>query len=203
MNVLAVLDNYDSFTYNLVQTFGDFGEPLQVYRNDECEAIDFLASKPDGVIISPGPCSPKEAGISLEVILQLKARAEEGEIIPILGVCLGHQALAQAFGSFVVRASEIVHGKQSLIFHENDGLFSGLKQGFLAGRYHSLVVDPHHLNPAFKVTAWTRNGLIMGIQHQAFPFYGVQFHPESILTPDGRKILNSFLDDVRQRKAAR
>lgn len=203
MIVLAVVDNYDSFTYNLVQTFGDFGEPLQVYQNDECEAVEFLASKPDGVIISPGPCTPKEAGISLEVIRQLEARAEEGEIIPILGVCLGHQALAQAFGSVVVRAPEIIHGKQSLIFHEDEDLFSGLKQGFPAGRYHSLVVDPHYLNPAFKVTAWTDNGLIMGIQHQVFPFYGVQFHPESILTPDGREILSSFLGIVKQRKVVR
>lgn len=200
MNVLAVLDNYDSFTYNLVQAFGDLGEPIQVYRNDECEAEDFLASRPDGIIISPGPCTPKEAGISLEVIYQLKLRAQKGDYTPILGVCLGHQALAHAFGSVVTRAPEIVHGKQSLIFHDGSELFSELEQGFPAGRYHSLVVDPHHLNSAFKVTAWTDNGLIMGIQHQTYPFYGVQFHPESILTPNGQEILQAFLRIVKQVK---
>ncbi|AHF07956.1 anthranilate synthase component II [Desulfitobacterium metallireducens] len=195
--MLAVLDNYDSFTYNLVQAFGDLGEPLQVYRNDECRASDFLASNPDGVIISPGPCTPNEAGISLDVIRQLKAQAERGTMIPILGVCLGHQALAQIFGSAITQAPEIVHGKQSLIFHNGGGLFSGLEQGFPAGRYHSLIVDSQHLSADCKITAWTKTGLIMGIQHKAYPFYGVQFHPESILTPEGAKILQAFLHIVR------
>jgi len=197
--VLAVLDNYDSFTYNLVQIFGDLGEPLRVYRNDDCDAAEFLNSKPDGVIISPGPCTPSEAGISLEVVRQLAARADKGERIPILGVCLGHQALAYAYGSPITRAPEIVHGKQSLIFHDENVLFAGLEQGFPAGRYHSLVVDPLHLNPVLSVTAWTDNGLIMGIKHQTYPFYGLQFHPESILTPGGRKILGAFLNIVNRK----
>lgn len=200
--MLAVLDNYDSFTYNLVQAFGDLGEPLKVYRNDECPASEFLAAKPDGIIISPGPCTPNEAGISLDLIHQLGARAEHGEFIPTLGVCLGHQALAQAFGSVVTRSPEIVHGKQSLIFHDGQGLFSEVEQGFPAGRYHSLVVDKQQLNPAFKITAWTEEGLIMGIQHQYYPFYGLQFHPESILTPAGKKILSSFLEITRQNKSS-
>lgn len=196
--MLAVLDNYDSFTYNLVQAFGDLGEPLKVYRNDECQASEFLAARPDGIIISPGPCTPNEAGISLDLIHQLEVRAEHGELIPTLGVCLGHQALAQAFGSVVTRSPEIVHGKQSLIFHDGQGLFSGVEQGFPAGRYHSLVVDRQRLNPAFKITAWTEEGLIMGIQHQHYPFYGLQFHPESILTPAGEKIMSSFLEIIKQ-----
>lgn len=198
MTVLAVLDNYDSFTYNLVQAFGDLGEPLKVYRNDECQASEFLAARPDGIIISPGPCTPNEAGISLDLIHQLRVRAEHGELIPTLGVCLGHQALAQAFGSVVTRSPEIVHGKQSLIFHDGQGLFSGVEQGFPAGRYHSLVVDRQQLNPAFKITAWTEEGLIMAIQHQHYPFYGLQFHPESILTPAGKKIMSSFLEIIKQ-----
>lgn len=201
--MLAVLDNYDSFTYNLVQAFGDLGEPLKVFRNDECPASEFLAAKPDGIIISPGPCTPNEAGISLDVIHQLEAWAEHGEFIPTLGVCLGHQALAQAFGSVVTRSPEIVHGKQSFIFHDGQGLFSGVEQGFPAGRYHSLVVDREQLNPAFKITAWTEEGLIMGIQHQLYPFYGLQFHPESILTPAGKRIMSSFLKIIRQNKSLR
>ncbi|WP_425806610.1 anthranilate synthase component II [Desulfitobacterium sp. Sab5] len=195
--MLAVLDNYDSFTYNLVQAFGDLGEPLKVYRNDECQASEFLAARPDGIIISPGPCTPNEAGISLDLIHQLESLAEHGESIPTLGVCLGHQALAQAFGSVVAHSPEIVHGKQSFIYHDGQGLFAGIEQGFLAGRYHSLVVDEQQLNPVFKVTAWTKEGLIMGIQHQLYPFYGLQFHPESILTPSGKKILSSFLEIIR------
>lgn len=196
--MLAVLDNYDSFTYNLVQTFGELGESLQVYRNDECNASGFLSSHPDGIIISPGPCSPKEAGISLELLHLLEGRAEKGDLTPTLGVCLGHQALAYAFGSKVTQSPEIVHGKQSLIYHDGEGLFAQLEQGFPAGRYHSLIVDSQHLSPDFRVTAWTVDGLIMGIQHKTYPFYGLQFHPESILTPAGVTILKEFLKVVKK-----
>lgn len=196
--MLAILDNYDSFTFNLVQAFGNWGEQVRVYRNDECSASEFLNCKPDGIIISPGPCTPDQAGISLEVLRLLAARAMHGKIIPTLGVCLGHQAMAQAFGSVIILAPEIVHGKQTPIFHITGGLFNGLEQGFLAGRYHSLVVDSQRLNPDLIVTAWTNQGLIMGIQHKTYPFYGVQFHPESILTPTGSKILEAFLHIVRK-----
>lgn len=194
--MLAILDNYDSFTYNLVQAFGELGESIKVYRNDEVDAEEFLACNPDGVVISPGPGTPNEAGISLEVIRLLNERARQGKPIPLLGVCLGHQALAQAFGSKVTRSREVVHGKQSLIFHDETELFLGCEQGFLAGRYHSLIVDPLELNPVFIISARTKNNLIMAIRHRYYPFYGVQFHPESILTPEGSKILRSFLSVV-------
>jgi anthranilate synthase component 2 len=196
--MLALVDNYDSFTYNLVQAFGEFGETVKVYRNDEIDAEDFLSCDPNGVIISPGPCTPNEAGISLEVIRLLNERAHHGKPIPLLGVCLGHQALAHAFGSKISRAPEVVHGKQSLIYHDETGLFSECEQGFLAGRYHSLIVDPVELNSLFIVSARTENNLIMGIRHRYYPFYGVQFHPESILTPQGSKILRSFLTVVEK-----
>lgn len=194
--MLALVDNYDSFTYNLVQAFGEFGETVKVYRNDEVEAENFLACYPDGVVISPGPCTPNEAGISLEVIRILDKQAQRGRPIPLLGVCLGHQALAFAFGSKISRAPEIVHGKQSLIYHDHTGLFSECEQGFPAGRYHSLIVDPITLSSNFIISARTENNLIMGIRHRYFPFFGVQFHPESILTPEGSKILRSFLSVV-------
>jgi para-aminobenzoate synthetase component II len=196
--MLAIVDNYDSFTYNLVQAFGEFGERVKVYRNDEIDAHELLSCNPDGIVISPGPCTPNEAGISLEVIRILDEQAHRGTAIPLLGVCLGHQALAQAFGSVVSRAPEIVHGKQSLVFHDGTEIFSEMTQGFLAGRYHSLVVDPDSLNPVLKITAQTKNGLVMGIKHELYPFYGVQFHPESILTPEGSKILRSFLRVVKK-----
>lgn len=192
--MLAVLDNYDSFTYNLVQALGTLGEEIVVYRNDELTAEEFLALNPAGIVISPGPCTPDEAGISLELIRLLNRRAQDGQIIPLLGVCLGHQALAQAFNSKIVLAPEAVHGKQSPIYHDETHLFSQCKQGFLAGRYHSLMVDPMELSPHFLVTARTEDNLIMGIRHRYFPFYGLQFHPESILTPEGPKILKAFSD---------
>jgi anthranilate synthase component 2 len=195
-SMLAILDNYDSFTYNLVQAFGELGESIKVYRNDEIDAEGFLACNPDGVIISPGPCTPMEAGISLEVIRLLDKRARQGRLIPLLGVCLGHQALAYAFGSKVTRSKEVLHGKQSFIYHDETGLFTECQQGFLAGRYHSLIVDPLELNSIFIVNARTQDNLIMGIRHRCYPFYGLQFHPESILTPDGMKILRSFLSVV-------
>lgn len=198
--MLTVIDNYDSFTFNLVQAFGEFGEELRVWRNDERTVSEIMDEKPDAVIISPGPCSPNEAGISVELIQEIKNRAYQGEEIPLFGVCLGHQALADAFGGKIVRAPEIVHGKISPIFHDGRGLFQGLRQGFSAGRYHSLTIEPASLNPELYITAQTENGLIMGIQHRQFPFFGVQFHPESVLTPDGMSILRAFLQVVQENK---
>lgn len=192
MNVLIVIDNYDSFTYNLVQAFGQLGAEVVVYRNDEHEVNEILAEKPDGIILSPGPGTPREAGITLNLIQSVLSCAEAGQIIPVLGVCLGHQSLGMSFGSQVIRAPEIVHGKTSRIYHNGQGLFQNLDQGFQAARYHSLMVDPKQLNPELEVTAQTEDGLIMGINHRKYPFYGVQFHPESILTPDGSKLLQAF-----------
>lgn len=190
--MLIVIDNYDSFTYNLVQAFGQLGAEVVVYRNDEHEVSEILAEKPDGIILSPGPGTPREAGITLNLIQSVLSCAERGQIIPILGVCLGHQSLGMSFGSQVIRAPEIVHGKTSRIYHNGKGLFKNLEQGFPAARYHSLIVDPEQLNPELEVTAQTENGLIMGINHRKYPFHGVQFHPESILTPDGSKLLQAF-----------
>jgi len=192
MNVLIVIDNYDSFTYNLVQAFGQLGAEVVVYRNDEQTVQAILDEKPDGIILSPGPGTPREAGITLNLIQNVFNYAQKGQIIPILGVCLGHQALGMSFGSQVIRAPEIVHGKTSRIFHNGQGLFKDLEQGFPAARYHSLMVDPGKLNPDLEVTAQTGDGLIMGLCHRNYPFFGVQFHPESIMTPHGSRILQSF-----------
>lgn len=192
MNVLIVIDNYDSFTYNLVQAFGQLGAEVVVYRNDEQTVQAILEKKPDGIILSPGPGTPREAGITLNLIQNAFDQAQKGQIIPVLGVCLGHQALGMSFGSQVIRAPEIVHGKTSRIFHNGQGLFKGLEQGFPAARYHSLIVDPGQRNPDLEVTAQTEDGLIMGLCHRHYPFFGVQFHPESILTPQGSKILQAF-----------
>lgn len=192
MNVLIVIDNYDSFTYNLVQAFGQLGAEVVVYRNDEHEVQAILDEKPDGIIFSPGPGTPSEAGITLNLIQDVFNYAQKGQIIPLLGVCLGHQALGMAFGSQVIRAPEIVHGKTSQIFHNGQGLFRDLEQGFPAARYHSLMVDPGQRNPELEVTAQTEDGLVMGLCHRRYPFFGVQFHPESIMTPHGSRILQSF-----------
>ncbi|MHB1407197.1 MAG: glutamine amidotransferase-related protein, partial [Desulfitobacteriaceae bacterium] len=189
-----MIDNYDSFTYNLVQELGRLGAEIKVVRNDEQTVAAILAEKPQGIIISPGPCTPNEAGVSLELLTEIARRAEQGEIIPVLGVCLGHQALAKAMGGRVVRAPQVVHGKKSKIYHNGRGLFAGLEQGFTAGRYHSLIVDRESLSADWEVSAYTENGLVMGLQHRRFPFYGVQFHPESILTREGEKILQQFLE---------
>lgn len=200
MKLLTMIDNYDSFTYNLVQALGRLGGEIRVVRNDERTAGEILAENPEGVILSPGPCTPSEAGVSLELIRELAARAVLGGAIPVLGVCLGHQALAAAFGGEVVRSPEIVHGKSSAIYHRGEGLFAGLEQGFIAGRYHSLMVDRESLDVDWTVTAETENGLVMGIEHRKYPFYGIQFHPESILTPEGDKILQAFLKVVEVNK---
>lgn len=190
--MLIVIDNYDSFTYNLVQAFGQLGTEVVVYRNDEQTAQAILDEKPDGIILSPGPGTPREAGITLNLIQNVFDLAQMGQTIPVLGVCLGHQALGMSFGGQVIRAPEIVHGKTSRIFHNGQGLFKDLEQGFQAARYHSLIVDPGQRNPDLEVTAQTDDGLIMGLCHRNYPFFGVQFHPESILTPHGSKILQAF-----------
>ena len=185
MNVL-VIDNYDSFTYNLVQYLGELGAEVEVVRNDVEPTDDLLARHPDRVIVSPGPCTPSEAGVSVEVMRRFP---EAG--IPTLGVCLGHQSLAQAFGGDVVR-HEPVHGKTTEITHEGTGLFEGLESPLVVGRYHSLVVDSRTLPDCLMVTA-TGGGVVMGVQHRELPAHGVQFHPESVLTPQGKRLLENFL----------
>ncbi len=184
---ILMIDNFDSFTYNLVQYFGELGAQLEVVRNNAITLAEIRARAPHAIVISPGPGDPDSAGITLALIA-----AFAGEI-PILGVCLGHQAIARAFGGKVVRASELVHGKTSSIHHNGEGLFAGLKNPFKATRYHSLVVAPESLPACLHVTARTENGLIMGLAHQKFPVVGVQFHPESILTEHGKELLKNFM----------
>ncbi|MGN7613007.1 anthranilate synthase component II [Magnetococcales bacterium HHB-1] len=186
--MLLMIDNYDSFTFNLVQYFGELGADVHVYRNDQItvEAIESL--KPDHITISPGPCTPTEAGISLEVIRRFAGR------IPILGVCLGHQSIGQAFGGQIIRAPQVMHGKTSEIYHNNGGVFLDLSKAFKATRYHSLIIERATLPSSLRVTAWTEDGLIMGVKHKSYPaLEGVQFHPESILTEHGHQLLANFL----------
>jgi anthranilate synthase/aminodeoxychorismate synthase-like glutamine amidotransferase len=184
---LLVLDNYDSFTYNLVQELGELGADPVVHRNDALDLAGVRALEPAAIVISPGPGRPEDAGICLQVIEALAGQ------VPILGVCLGHQCLAQAFGGEVVRAAEVVHGKTSAIHHDGTGVLAGLPDPFTATRYHSLVVEPGTLPPALRVTATTADGVIMAIEHRQFPLYGVQFHPESVLSPEGPALLANFL----------
>ena len=190
--MLLMIDNYDSFTYNLVQYFAELGEEVKVIRNDELDLAGIAALKPDRIVISPGPCTPSEAGVSVEV---LKTFAGQ---LPMLGVCLGHQSIGQAFGGKVIRAGRIMHGKTSPIHHAGQGVFAGLPDGFEAARYHSLVVDKNALPEGLEVTAWTTNDdgsieEIMGLRHRDFPIQGVQFHPESIMTQHGHAMLKNFL----------
>ena len=190
-----MIDNYDSFTWNLVQYLQALGADVKVVRNDELTVDEIEALEPSGIVISPGPCTPNEAGVSVEVIRRL------GDRIPILGVCLGHQSIGQAYGGDVVRAGRIMHGKTSRIRHEGKGVFAGLPDAYEATRYHSLVVDRHTLPEALEVTAWTENDdgsveEIMGLRHRDFPVEGVQFHPESILTRHGHAMLKNFLDRI-------
>ena len=192
--MLLMLDNYDSFTYNLVQYFGELGQKVNVYRNDEITVDEIENLKPKYVVISPGPCTPNEAGISLELIEKLAGK------IPILGVCLGFQAIAQAFGGNIISAQRIMHGKVSPIHHTGKGVFTGLKNPFNATRYHSLVAEQSTLPDCLEVTAWTNNESgsieeIMGVRHKTLAIEGVQFHPESILTEHGHQMLNTFLQD--------
>jgi anthranilate synthase/aminodeoxychorismate synthase-like glutamine amidotransferase len=186
--MLLVIDNYDSFTYNLVQYLGEQGQQVRVVRNDEIAAADIAGLAPSHIVISPGPCTPNEAGISLELISRLAGK------MPILGVCLGHQAIGQAFGGKVVRAPHVMHGKTSPIEHDGSALFAGIASPMQATRYHSLVVEPASLPPSLTVTARTAEGEIMALAHKTLPVWGVQFHPESILTVDGKRLLRNFLE---------
>jgi anthranilate synthase/aminodeoxychorismate synthase-like glutamine amidotransferase len=185
--MILVIDNYDSFTYNLVQYLGELGEDVLVRRNDETTLSDIEASLPSRILISPGPGCPADAGISLAVIAHFAGR------IPMLGVCLGHQAIGEVFGGRVVRASTVVHGKASEILHDGKSIFRDLDDAFKAGRYHSLVVERESLPACLEISAETRDGVIMGLRHREKKIEGVQFHPESILTPAGKKLLGNFL----------
>jgi len=185
--MILVIDNYDSFTYNLVQYLGELGAELRVIRNDAVDADGVAALAPEGIVISPGPGTPDDAGVSLSLIRRL------GERTPILGVCLGHQAIGQAFGGTVARAKAQMHGKTSDIRHDGRGVFVGLSNPLTATRYHSLVILPHTVPADLEVTAWAEDGEIMGVRHRRWPVEGVQFHPESILTVEGKRLLGNFL----------
>lgn len=185
--MLLILDNYDSFTYNLVQYFGELGAEMVVHRNDAIRMEEVRELNPDRICISPGPCTPNEAGISMDLV------REFGETTPILGVCLGHQSIGQVYGGEVVRADRLMHGKTSPILHDSKSVFAGMGNPFEATRYHSLIVRREGLPDCLEVTAWTEEGEIMGLQHKEHPVHGVQFHPESILTRDGKKLLENFL----------
>ncbi|MCW5722653.1 MAG: aminodeoxychorismate/anthranilate synthase component II [Devosia sp.] len=199
MTKTLVIDNYDSFTYNLVHFLGELGADITVRRNDKITLEEIAAMAPEAIVLSPGPCTPNEAGICLAAIERFKAD------IPMLGVCLGHQAIGQAMGGDVIRAPHLVHGKTSRINHTGKGLFFGLNAGFEATRYHSLIVKAETLPEALEVTASTEDGLIMGMQHKSLPVHGVQFHPESIASENGHALLQNFLNLAREfntRKAA-
>jgi anthranilate synthase component 2 len=185
--MLLMIDNYDSFTYNLVQYLRELGEEVEVYRNDKISLAEIEALNPTRLVVSPGPCTPNEAGISVEAIKHFAGK------LPILGVCLGHQSIGQAYGGKVVRADRLMHGKTSPIFHDNRELFVGLPDPFDATRYHSLLVERSSLPECLEVTAWTAEGEIMGMRHRNLPVWGMQFHPESILTVAGMDMLNNFL----------
>ncbi len=185
--MLLMIDNYDSFTYNLVQYLGELGEDIKVFRNDKIEIKDIEALNPERIVISPGPCSPKEAGISIDVIKYFAG------IIPILGVCLGHQSIGAAFGGDIVSAPTLMHGKTSLIYHDGLTIFRDLSSPFEATRYHSLVIKKETLPDCLEITAWTSDGVIMGVRHKKMVVEGVQFHPESILTVVGKDLLRNFL----------
>lgn len=190
--MLLMIDNYDSFTYNLVQYFGELGTDVVVHRNDKISIAEIEELNPDHIVISPGPCTPNEAGISLEVIKHFAGKK------PILGVCLGHQSIGQAFGGEIVHAKEIMHGKTSLVYHNNTSVFEGLNNPLTATRYHSLVIKKESLPDCFEITAWTETDdgeldEIMGVMHKNLPIEGVQFHPESILTEQGHELLKNFL----------
>ncbi|HUT63833.1 MAG TPA: aminodeoxychorismate/anthranilate synthase component II [Anaerolineae bacterium] len=185
--MILVIDNYDSFTYNLVQYMGELGAELKTFRNDKITLDEIKALNPEKIVISPGPCTPNEAGISIDVI-----RTFSGHI-PILGVCLGHQSVGQAFGGKVIRAQKLMHGKTSEIFHDSQTLFKGLPNPFVATRYHSLIVERESLPDCLVISAQTEDGIIMGLRHTSHCTEGVQFHPESILTSEGKKLLKNFL----------
>jgi anthranilate synthase component 2 len=190
---VVMVDNYDSFTYNLVQYFGELGADVTVVRNDQFTVADIEKLAPDKLVISPGPCTPKEAGVSVEAILKFAGK------IPILGVCLGHQSIGYAFGGNIVHAKSIMHGKTSLVYHQNQGVFKGLNNPFTATRYHSLVIEQQSIPDCLEITAWTQDAAgkldeIMGVRHKELDIEGVQFHPESILTEHGHDMLRNFLE---------
>ncbi|MGL4818769.1 MAG: aminodeoxychorismate/anthranilate synthase component II [Bacilli bacterium] len=189
--MILMIDNYDSFTYNLVQYFGSLGEELFVVRNDEITLSDIEMMNPDYIVISPGPCTPNEAGISLDVIKHFAGR------IPMFGVCLGHQAIAQVFGGVVIRSKSMMHGKTSAVAHNGEGVFMDMPNPFTATRYHSLTVEKESLPSCLHVTATTEDGEIMGLKHECFPIESVQFHPESILTQEGLRLLQNFINRYR------
>jgi anthranilate synthase component II len=188
MTRVLVIDNYDSFTWNLVHLVAPLVEEVEVVRNDGTSVEAVRAARPDAIILSPGPCTPNEAGISLKVVEVAPAE------VPVLGVCLGHQAIGQAYGGKVVRGQEPVHGKTARILHDGEGVYRGLPQGFEATRYHSLVIEPDSVPECLAVTSRTEDGVIMGVRHRELPVEGVQFHPESVLTPCGRELLKNFLE---------
>ena len=185
--MLLMIDNYDSFTFNLVQYLGELGATLEVVRNDALTVEEALARRPDAFVISPGPCSPKEAGISVELIQKASGK------VPLLGVCLGHQSIVEALGGDVVRAGRLMHGKVSMVEHDGRGILAGLSQPFQAGRYHSLIAKPETLPAVLKVAAKTAEGEIMAVRHRELNVDGVQFHPESVLTPEGPRLMGNFL----------
>jgi len=189
--VLLLIDNYDSFTYNLFHYLGELGAEVRVVRNDEISAAEALGLNPDGIVLSPGPCTPNEAGICLDVIQQAEGR------MPILGVCLGHQAIGQVYGGKVVRAPEPMHGKLSRVHHTGKSVFRGLNNDFLATRYHSLTIDPPSMPSVLDVTATSEDGVIQGVMHKRHPVHGVQFHPESIASENGHALLANFLQIAR------
>ena len=189
--MILLIDNYDSFTYNLFHYLGELGAEVKVVRNDEISAAEALGMKPEGIVLSPGPCTPNEAGICLEVIEQAAGQ------MPILGVCLGHQAIGQVYGGKVVRAPEPMHGKLSRVHHSGRSVFRGLNNDFLATRYHSLTIDPTSMPASLEVTATTEDGVIQGVMHKSHPVHGVQFHPESIASEHGHQLLKNFLDIAR------
>ena len=186
--MIVIIDNYDSFTYNIVQTLGGMGAEMEIFRNDQVDVAHIESLKPDRLLISPGPCNPAKAGISIEAIKYFAGR------IPILGVCLGHQSVGEAFGGRTVRASRLMHGKTSPVCHDGKGVFTGLPDPFEAMRYHSLIVERKSLPDCLEVTAWTDQDELMGIRHKELLVEGVQFHPESIMTPDGVRLLRNFID---------
>jgi len=194
---VLVIDNYDSFTFNLVQRLGELGASVDVLRNDAKSAEEILAGRPERLVLSPGPCTPNEAGVCLELIARacgMNGFPRPQRAIPILGVCLGHQSIGQAFGGKVVRARAPVHGKAEEIVHDRSSLYRGMPRPLRGGRYHSLVVDARTLPKELKVCARTKDGIVMGLRHVKLPVFGVQFHPESILTPDGQTLLRNFLE---------
>lgn len=186
--MILVIDNYDSFTYNLVQYLGELGAEMRIFRNDEITVKEAVALNPEKVLVSPGPCTPREAGISCDII------REFGPRLPLFGVCLGHQSIGDVYGGNVIRAERLMHGKTSPMIHDNKSVFKGLSIPFDATRYHSLIIERETLPDCLEITAWTAEGEIMGVKHKEHPVHGVQFHPESILTVEGKKLLQNFLD---------